>query len=394
MCKQTEEFAMMIIERPSKSLLLLTTFLTIIFTSCNSVDSDIQQPDNNGSQAGSSEWLIPSNEVIDGGPGQDGIPSIDEPNFIALSEADFQDNRLVLGIKIGSEIKLYPHQILDWHEIVNDTFNDESVALTYCPLTGTGIAYDRVINGSETEFGVSGLLFRNNLIMYDRNTGSRWSQMQMRSVNGELIGKEGEIIQTIQTEWKTWKLLYSDAKVLSRSTGFSRNYDSFAYGEGYLTNDNFFVFQPQRQDDRLPNKAQVHAVFPSDFEGESTIPRIYPIDNFDADIEIIEESFDGQRLVIAGSSELELAVSFLNPSADGSERSFEPVQNELPVIMQDEEGTRYNVFGEAVSGPGAGSKLSTTTSYNGYWFAFADFYPGSCIFPETSCLIPRGSAKF
>lgn len=381
------------IYRYPKSLILLTSFLLITFTSCNSVDSDVQNG-NDGSQSGNSEWLIPSNEIIDGGPGQDGIPSIDEPNFTTMAEAVFQDDRLVLGIKIGDEIRLYPHQILDWHEIVNDSFNDESVALTYCPLTGTGIAYDRVIDGSETEFGVSGLLFRNNLIMYDRNTDSRWSQMQMRSVNGELIGREGSIIQTIQTDWKTWKQLYPDAKVLSRNTGFSRNYNSFAYGEGYLTNDNTFVFQPNRQDDRLPNKAQVHAVFPSDFEGESTIPRIYPIDNFDADIEVIEESFDGQELVIAGSSELKFALSYFGRSSDGTQLSFEPVQNELPVIMQDEQGNKYDLFGEAVSGPGAGSKLSPATSYNGYWFAFADFYPGSCIYPETSCLIPRSSVKF
>jgi hypothetical protein len=380
--------------RSPKSLLLLSTFLFTVFISCNSVDSDVQQNGNNGSQVGSSEWLIPSNEVIDGGPGQDGIPSIDQPNFISVSEANFLDNRLVVGIKIGSEIKLYPHQILDWHEIVNDTFNDKSVALTYCPLTGTGIAFNRVIDGSGTEFGVSGLLFRNNLIMYDRNTGSRWSQMQMRSVNGELIGREGAFIQTIQTDWKTWKQLYPDARVLSRSTGFSRNYDSFTYGEGYLTNDNTFVFQPKRQDNRLPNKAQVHAVFPFNFDGESTIPRIYSIDNFDADIEVIEEPFDGQGIVTVGSSEHNFAVSFYSRTSDGTQLSFQPVQNELPVIMKDEEGNKYNIFGEAVSGPREGSKLSPTKSYNGYWFAFADFYPGSCIYPETSCLSPSSSIKF
>ena len=371
-----------------KSLLLLTTFF-IIFTSCNSVNSNTQEPDNDGSQAGSSEWLIPSNEIIDGGPGQDGIPSIDEPNFIALSEADFLDNRLVLGIKIGNEIKLYPHQILDWHEIVNDSFNEESVALTYCPLTGTGIAFNREIDNSITEFGVSGLLFRNNLIMYDRNTGSRWSQMQMRSVNGGLMGRQGAIVQTIQTDWKTWKLLYSDAEVLSRDTGFSRNYTGFAYGEGYLTNNNAFIFQPKRQDNRLPNKAQVHAVFPSNFDGESTEPRVYSIENFSGPIEVIQEPFDGRELIVAGSSELNFTVSFINDSSNGTPLNFESVQNELPVIMQDDEGNKWTIFGEAVSGPKKGTNLTPTISYNGYWFAFADFYPGSCIYPETACLMTQ-----
>lgn len=371
------------IYRSPKSIILLATFLFAIFTSCNSVDSDVQQNSNNGSQVGSSDWLIPAGEVLDGGPGQDGIPSIDTPQFINMSEAGFlDDNRLVLGIKIGDDVRLYPHQILDWHEIVNDSFGDESVALTYCPLTGTGIAFERVIGGSETEFGVSGLLFRNNLIMYDRKTGSRWSQMQMRSVNGELIGRDGSVVQTIQTDWKTWKELYPDARVLSRETGFSRNYGGFAYSANYLTNNDIFVFPPKRQDDRLPNKTQVHAVFPFNFEGESTVPRVYSIDNFDAPIEVIQEPFEGQELVVAGSSELNFTVSFYSES----NLSFEPVQDELPVIMQDDEGNKWTIFGEAVSGPREGSKLTPTTSYNGYWFAFADFYPESCIYPETACL--------
>lgn len=355
----------------------------LIILSFNNVDSNKSQFSKNRPQFDRSDCLIPAKEIIDGGPGQDGIPSIDEPEFIHMYQADFlDDDRLVLGIKIDDEVRLYPHQIMDWHEIVNDTFGEESVALTYCPLTGTGIALDRVIDNFVTEFGVSGLLFRNNLIMYDRNTGSRWSQMQMRSVNGDLIGEEGSVVQTIQTDWKTWKQLYSDARVLSRETGFSRDYSSFAYGESYLTNDNFFIFEPKRQDDRLPNKAQVHAVFPDTFEGESTIPRVYNIGYFDTSIQIIQESFNGQELVIAGSSELNITVSFYNEFGF----SFQPVQDELPVIMQDDEGNKWNVFGEAVSGPREGTKLTPTTSYNGYWFAFADFYPGSCIYPETACL--------
>ncbi|MDZ7807261.1 MAG: DUF3179 domain-containing (seleno)protein [Gracilimonas sp.] len=213
-----------------------------------------------------------------------------------------------------------------------------------------------------------------------------WSQMQMRSVNGELIGKEGTVVQTIQTDWKTWKQLYSDARVLSRETGFSRDYSSFAYGEAYLSNDDFFIFEPKRQDDRLPNKTQVHAVFPNNFEGESTVTRIYAIENFDTTIQIIHEPFNGQELVVAGSAGLNFTVSFYNEVSNNTSLRFEPVQDELPIIMQDNEGNKWNIFGEAVSGPRQGFKLTPTTSYNGYWFAFADFYPGSCIYPEITCL--------
>lgn len=368
-------------------LLLYLSISVFLLISCDTVQNDSsQENDSNSPDIDDSEWLIPTDEVIDGGPGQDGIPSIDDPKFIHVYQANYVDeDRLVLGIKIGDEVRLYPHQVMDWHEIVNDQAGDEHFALTYCPLTGTGITYTREINNFTNEFGVSGLLFRNNLIMYDRNTGSRWSQMQMRAVNGDLMGHEGEFIQTIQTDWKTWKELYPDARVLSTETGFNRNYNQFAYGASYLTDDNFFVFQPKQLDDRLPNKAQVHAIMPAEFNGEETKLRIYPIENMSSDIQIIQETFDNKSLVITGSSELNFTVSFSRIANGGTELTFEPVQDDLPIIMTDEEGNNWNIFGEAVSGPRQGEKLTTTKSYNGYWFAFADFYPESCIYPNADC---------
>ncbi|MDR9418061.1 DUF3179 domain-containing protein [Gracilimonas sp.] len=367
------------------SFLLFFALIFMQFTACDTVESDnrrvVDDNDNNNNNNGDREWLIPQDEVIDGGPGQDGIPSIDNPKFINAFEADYvSDDRLVLGIKVGNEVRLYPHEVMDWHEIVNDQAGELHYSLTYCPLTGTGITYKREINNQVNEFGVSGLLFRNNLIMYDRNTGSRWSQMQMRSVNGELIGQEGELIQTIQTDWKTWQKLYPDARVLSTETGFSRPYDRFAYGESYITDNSRFIFEPKRFDNRLPNKAQVHAIMPKTFKGEDTKPRIYPIKDLSSDIEVIQESYDNRNLVIAGSSDLNFVASFSRTLSDGTELSFEPVQDELPVIMKDSEGNHWTIFGEAVSGPREGEKLKSTKSYNGYWFAFADFYPGSSIY--------------
>jgi len=116
----------------------------------------------------STDWLIPQSEVFDGGPGKDGIPSVDNPNFSAIAEIDFLDPQdLVVAIKAGDEIKVYPHPILDWHEIVNDEINGIPLALTYCPLTGTAIAWKRTINGKETTFGVSGLLYNSNNLPKD-----------------------------------------------------------------------------------------------------------------------------------------------------------------------------------------------------------------------------------
>lgn len=372
----------MLIEKISSTIVLFSVSVLgmILLTSCNTTSNN-----DVGSSSGGN-WLIPVQEVVDGGPGKDGIPSIEDPSFQSVTDANYvQDDRLVIGVKIGDEVRLYPHQVMDWHEIVNDEINNHHFSLTYCPLTGTGIAYDREINSEINEFGVSGLLFRNNLIMYDRGTDSNWSQMQLRSVNGNLSGKEGEIIQVVESTWETWKEIYPEAKVLTTDTGFSRNYSGYAYGRGYLVNDDQFVFQPKRDDNRLENKTIVHAVMEDEFRGEETVMRIYPVKNLSAEIQVIQESFRGRNIVLAGSSSDEFAVSFRNATEDGAVLDFEPVQNDLPVIMKDDEGNRWNIFGEAVSGPRTGERLTSTRSYNGYWFAFADFYPNSCIYPNTPC---------
>lgn len=370
----------MLPEKISTNVLLpILIFGLLLFTSCNTTSN------NDIGNFSDQNWLIPVNEVVDGGPGKDGIPSIENPSFQLVSETDYvQNDRLVIGLKIGDDIHLYPHQIMDRHEIVNDKIDDKHFSLTYCPLTGTGIAFNREINGTVNEFGVSGLLFRNNLIMYDRETDSRWSQMQIRGVNGNLSGEDAETIQVVESTWTTWKNMYPEAKVITTSSGIYQNYQGFTYGRGYLTDNNSFIFQPKRNDDRLENKTIVHAVM-DEFRGEETVMRIYPIKDLADDIQVIQESFRGKNIVLAGSSSDQIAVSFISLTDDGKVLDFEPVQDELPIIMEDNEGNRWNIFGEAVSGPRTGERLTSTRSYNGYWFAFADFYPNSCIYPNTEC---------
>jgi len=144
-----------------KIISLLT--LALCFYSCDTVDNaDV-----------SGDWLIPTDQVFDGGPGRDGIPSVDNPQFTNVNDAPYLlDNDLVIGFKIGGTIRAYPHPILDWHEIVNDDISGQKTAITYCPLTGSAIAWKRNGVVSNSAFGVSGLLFNSNLIPYDRGSSS------------------------------------------------------------------------------------------------------------------------------------------------------------------------------------------------------------------------------
>ncbi len=337
------------------------------------------EPSSIGSGSGSgnkSSWSIPIDEVFDGGPGKDGIPALAEPGFIAAGEADYVgENDLVIGYVAGNEARAYPHHILDWHEIINDKVSGVNIAITYCPLTGTGIGWNREINGKVTTFGVSGLLYNSNLIPYDRESGSNWSQIRLDCVNGNLIGTEIETFPLVETTWKTWKQMYPNTKVVSSNTGHNRSYGRYPYG-GYRTTNDFLIFPVANEDDRLPNKDRVHGVVLSG----ST--RVYPMTRFGEEVTVINDNLKGRNIVVVGHGTDNFVVSFLNDAGDGIPISFTPVQDKYPIVMSDDAGTMWDVFGKAVSGPGEGARLTHARSFMGYWFSFAAFYPEVTIYGD------------
>lgn len=355
------------------NLLLLPIFLLLMGCSDSSTSTDSSNSDF--------DWIIPEEQIVGGGPGKDGIPSIDNPRFAPVSEIDYiPDDRRIVGIKVGSTVKAYPHQILDWHEIVNDEVGGKSVAITFCPLTGTAIGWDREVDGAVTEFGVSGLLFRNNLIPYDRNSDSRWSQMQLRGVAGAQSGTNIETVDLIETRWDTWKQMYPQSEVLTRETGFSRNYEGYAYGENYATNDSEILFPIQNPDDRLPNKDRVHGVIAQQPASQGSVAKAYPIRDFGQQLTVINDQVGQKNIIVVGSAELDVAASFEATLEDGTGLNVEAVQGSLPVVMEDGEGNRWDLFGFAVEGPRQGERLTPTLSYTGYWFAWADFFPETSIY--------------
>ncbi|MEL4304585.1 DUF3179 domain-containing protein [Methanococcoides sp. LMO-2] len=181
------------------------------------------------------KYIVDPNDIVSGGPPMDGIPSIDNPEYVTVEEADrwIEDNELVLALIHNETKKVYPLQIIVWHEIVNDHINGEPILITYCPLCGSGIAYERTINGEEVEFGTSGKLYNSNLVMYDRKTNSYWTQIGGQAIVGELTGMELEAISIETVVWRDWKVAHPDSEVLSQNTGFSRPYGNDPYGNYY-----------------------------------------------------------------------------------------------------------------------------------------------------------------
>src|SRR3989338_6595812 len=153
-------------------------------------DNPIEQTVNKIQTTNGVKHIVPLDKIKSGGPPKDGIPSIDNPKFVTASEVTFvTDNDLVIGLDINGEKKAYPLFILVWHEIVNDNVRGVPVAVTYCPLCFTNQVFERIIDGKVTEFGTSGKLYNSNLVMYDRNTDSQWSQALGMAITGEMTGQ-------------------------------------------------------------------------------------------------------------------------------------------------------------------------------------------------------------
>ncbi len=187
-----------------------------------------------------SDTLIPANEIHHGGPPRDGIPAIDDPRFVSADQASFvTDTDRVLGVRHQGVAKAYPIRILNYHEIVNDRFGDEGVVVTYCPLCGTGMAFAAEIAGQERSFGVSGLLYNSDVLLYDRETESLWSQILGKAVSGPLGGTGLELLATNHTTWRDWRARHPDTVVLSKDTGYRRDYNRTPY-EGYETSANVY----------------------------------------------------------------------------------------------------------------------------------------------------------
>lgn len=327
---------------------------------------------NNGSGTGSSDWLIPINQVLDGGPGKDGIPALDNPEYMSVNKITYlSDNDLVVGFQSNGQVRAYPHKILDWHEIINDELNGKKVAITYCPLTGTGIAWSRFINGEITTFGVSGLLYNTNLIPYDRATDSNWSQIRLDCVNGQLLGDTIETFHLVETTWKTWKEKFPNSTVVTSNTGYGRNYNNYPYGD-YKTNNSKLLFPVTPNDDRLPGKERVMGLI---HNGKA---KVYRFNLFKKETKIIDVQFEGKNLIVIGNRNKSFIVAFEN-NLNGEERIFTAI-DEGENIMQDNMGNKYNLFGTITEGVDKGNQLVNTTSFMGYWFSFGAFFANAAIY--------------
>lgn len=197
---------------------------------------------------------IPLKEVLGGGPGKDGIPAIFNPKFISVNEAKKIENgdRFGVVVTVGNTFRFYPYSILVWHEIVNDLIDEENFVVTFCPLCGSAIVFDPTVDGEIRKFGVSGKLWESNLLMYDHKNENLWSQIIGEAVVGDDTGKKLKIFPSQIITFSEFASKYPNGEVLSRDTGYTRNYGFYPYGD-YDNSENLY-FPVSVKDSRLPAK--------------------------------------------------------------------------------------------------------------------------------------------
>lgn len=174
---------------------------------------------------------VPVREIVPGGPPKDGIPALTSPKTLSAAKAPWDDEEVVIGVVEGGQARAYPTTILLWHEVVNDTLGGRPILVTYGPFCGTGMVFDRRIQGQARQFGVSGLLYHSNMLMYDRKTQSLWSQMAEQAITGPSKGQQLLLLRSRMARWGAWKKAHPKTTVLSPDTGYRRPYGRSPYGD-------------------------------------------------------------------------------------------------------------------------------------------------------------------
>ncbi|OLS27465.1 MAG: hypothetical protein HeimC2_11280 [Candidatus Heimdallarchaeota archaeon LC_2] len=324
-------------------------------------------------------------EELHRGALKDAIRSIDSPRFVDPTHdmAPEDPRQKVIGITIDGIARAYPYNILSWHEIVNDDFNGNKVSITYCPLTGSGLIYPAG-DLNDTQLGVSGLLFENNLVFYECDTGKHWSQMGGFVVKGQQLAGNIDYVESIETTWETWLKLHPDTKVLSTQTQLAASYDRYPYG-AYLTDRS--IYFPTTFNDNIE---------PYNLYHEKELTQIIQFDNdvlllpFEelSKIQVLNHNFVNQDLFTLYVDSEDLAITYY-ANINGTKLDFTSYEDDnnvfnadvtfdLPLFIDNLENI-WNIKGLAISGPLIGTQLKIIPTYNAFWFAATSFYYDASI---------------
>jgi len=324
--------------------------------------------------------LVPRDGIVSGGVAPDAIPAIDDPVFEPASSVDWLDDReAVLVLQLDGEPRAYPIQVLMWHEIVNDEVEGRPVAVTYCPLCNSGVAFDRTVDGRTFDFGTSGALYLSALVMYDRQSESLWTHFDGKAVVGTLAGAELEVLPLSTVAWGDFRRAHPDAQVLSKETGYERPYGTNAYRNYDQFDGPLRGFFPGEVDPRQAGMARVVGFGDGD-------EAVAVLTDHLAEVGVVDLELDGRPVVVwhvpgtASALHRERVADGDDVGAtgvfftDGSVFSRDGEE-----LVDEATGTRWNVLGEAVSGPRTGERLEPVTHLDTFWFAWSSYRPDTAL---------------
>jgi hypothetical protein len=333
-----------------------------------------------------SKHSVHYSEILSGGPPKDGIPALKDPQFVSVSEADawLQPVEPVILVQVGEDAKAYPIQILIWHEIANDKVGGEPLVVTFCPLCNTAIAFKRTVSGQVLDFGTTGRLRYSNLIMYDRQTETWWQQATGEAIAGELTGTQLEFYPATIISWDNFKASFPQGKVLSRETGYLRDYGHNPYVGYDDVNNPPFLYQGPATPDQMAPVARVLTI---DLNGEAVA---YPYETLET-VGAVNDTVGGEPVVIfwqagtvspldssstASGRDVGTAAAF-SRELDGQTLSFTFTEGKL---IDEQTNSEWNVLGQAIVGELKGKQLTPVVSINHFWFSWAAFKPETRVY--------------
>ncbi|MBT3323257.1 MAG: DUF3179 domain-containing protein [Anaerolineae bacterium] len=328
-----------------------------------------------------SKHSVSYNTILSGGPPKDGIPAIDAPSYVSIDDANewIDDREPIVAVDVDGVARAYPLQILTWHEIVNDELNGKPMVVSFCPLCNTAIAFEREFDGQILDFGTTGRLRFSNLIMYDRQTETWWQQATGDGIAGEYTNEQLTFYPAAMISWADFKSQYPDGDVLSKDTGFNRSYGRNPYAGYDDINQSPFLFDGVYVD-ILPPMTRVLTIELN----EETVAYTYDLLE---EVIVINDIVDNENIVIfwaegtasaldegsiAAGRDVGAAVAY---AADG--KNF-LVDNRL--IKDEETGSTWNIFGEAIDGELKGEVLRPVVAVNHFWFSWAAFKPETRVY--------------
>lgn len=328
---------------------------------------------------------VPYDEFLSGGPPPDGIPAIDMPVFESVSAASewLGEDWPVMFFEHNGEARAYPLAILIYHEIVNDVVGGLPVALTFCPLCNATIAFDRTLpDGRLLDLGTSGNLRNSDLVMYDRQTFSWWQQFTGEAIVGELTGTVLTFLPSQIIAWSDFVANHPEGEVLSRETGHRRSYGSNPYGGYDSINNTPFLFDGALEG-RLPAVERVVALNIGGIDVAypfSTLRQVGAANDTVAGEAVVVFWKSGTRSTFGSSNADTGSTAAFSRQVAGQTLSFVP---EGELFRDQETGSTWNLFGEALDGPLAGEQLTQLVSAEHFWFAWAVFRPETIIWTSS-----------